>query len=196
MLIIGLTGPAGSGKSTIAKFLVNHENFCELSFAAPLYDMVAAMLAMSRENLVGMLENRDVKDQPMKQLCDRSPRHVLQTLGTEWGRNLIHPDIWVHAVRNRLAWIEETLSHEFVGVVISDVRFPNEAEFVRNHGSLVHVRNDGSPHVAKINVREHISESGIAPEYGEFVIANTQTVDFLHQQVTQAVDQLLRRPAA
>jgi hypothetical protein len=124
--IIALTGPAGVGKSTIAKALaegparaLDPRPWRILSFAAPIKKMAAQILPP---------EDLAKKDEPSS-LLGITPRKVLQTLGTEWGRKL-----------DTLLWIElmvrEILSED-TPVIIDDLRFANEAHAVRAWGGKV-----------------------------------------------------------
>lgn len=166
MIILGLTGPAGCGKSTAAAHLVEDHGFAELQFAEPIRRAIAAIMGIELYELEYRLQNRTWKEGPHKLLGYKSPRYAMQTLGTEWGRDLIHPGLWVRRVDRliaRAAEIEEPKS-----VVISDVRFPNEAALVRRLGTLMHIKRAD---IAAVSA--HSSESGIAPECGDAFITNT-----------------------
>lgn len=123
-LIIGIAGYAGSGKSTVADWLVKEHNFERIKFADGLKDMLRA-LGLSESWIEG-----ELKEEPCPLLLGRSPRHAMQTLGTEWGRACIGEDFWVNywtmRVRGRLA------TSRCFGVVVDDVRYPNELEAVQN----------------------------------------------------------------
>ena len=85
--VIAITGQAGSGKTTIAKHLELEYNYVRVRFAEVLKDMLLA-LGLTEEEI-----NGDLKEKPCSLLLGKTPRHAMQTLGIEWGRNLIHPDI-------------------------------------------------------------------------------------------------------
>lgn len=190
MLILGLTGPAGCGKSTVAKYLVDHHSFVEIAFADPLKDMLAALLGEARENLDRLLADREWKERPCSTLGGKSPRQALQLLGTEWGRQLMHPDIWVLAVRSRIEWVQDVFEDEGHHIVISDVRFANEAAFVRQHGRLAHVsRPDAAP------VAAHTSESGVLFDSRDFHLDNHGSLAQLHKHLDGVMPHLLRAAA-
>ena len=108
---IALCGPAGAGKSTVAAFLEREAGCTRHRFAKPLKDMLRAIGLTERE-----IEG-DLKEVPCPALMGRTPRHALVTLGTEWGRDLIHPDLWVNAWHRTLP---------AGNVVTEDLRFRNE----------------------------------------------------------------------
>lgn len=122
-MIIGVTGPAGSGKSTLAAWLAGARGFTRLSFADPLKDMLRA-LGLSEREIDG-----DLRETPCHRLCGATPRRALQTLATEWGRDLIAPGLWVEAWRLRALRCEHA--------VADDLHFACEAETVRRIGGVV-----------------------------------------------------------
>jgi len=126
MRLIGLTGPAGSGKDTVADLLCSQHGFVQIAFADPLRDGIKAMFPWITDT---HLTDRALKEAPLAEL-GKSPRQILQTLGTEWGRDLIHPEIWLIAATHRLAKLRASSPClHIAGVVVSDVRFENEADW-------------------------------------------------------------------
>lgn len=135
--LVGLTGRKGSGKDTAAKALLE-QGYQNVKFAGALKDMLRCLLGyqgVDAELIERMVEG-DLKEEPTAYLQGKSPRHAMQTLGTEWGRDLIGEDLWVHAAMNRAS---------LANTVITDVRFPNECEAVKNNGGIVvRVTNGGN----------------------------------------------------
>ena len=69
----------------------------------------------------------------------------MQTLGTEWGRNMIGPDVWVRLTMHRV----DDLLASGVNVIIDDVRFDNEAEAIRERdGQIVTLSRGPTPATA------------------------------------------------
>ncbi len=129
-MIIGIAGPARSGKSTVAQILEDNHGFDRERFASPLKRMVGNLLSdlgYPRDKIRRMIEG-DLKEELISGV-GVTPRHVMQTLGTEWGRNLINPDLWVIAALARVDVGQHT--------VFEDVRFQNEADAIRGFGGIV-----------------------------------------------------------
>jgi hypothetical protein len=171
MLIIGLTGKKGCGKSTaaaeISKQGPGELGFARASFSEPLKDMVETLLfALGIDDMY----TRD-KESTIPRIGG-SLRHLYQTLGTEWGRNLIHPGLWVTAM-------DSSIKYHYQGrnIIIDDVRFENEADYIRRQGGIiVHIERNGL-----ISTDNHPSENGIAFQDGDIKLVNGNLDDFLHQ---------------
>lgn len=167
--VIGIAGLAGAGKDTVGDILLHQlPEYKLVSFAEPIKAM-CEILGLSHAQLHGHL--KEAHDDRFG--C--TPRHIMQTLGTEWGRNLIHEDIWLTALENRLP--------EFA--IITDVRFQNEADFVRKHGVLINVYGRHG-YVGG----EHAREGGVAPLASDINIDNSGDLASLVDVVAQVVDKL------
>ncbi|WCD44202.1 putative deoxynucleotide monophosphate kinase [Xylophilus phage Lumi] len=184
-VIVGLAGEAGAGKSYLADYLVENYGAVKSSFASPLKKMLKC-LGLTDAELWG-----DEKEIPNhKLLLGRTPRHAMQTLGTEWGRQRIHPDIWAQAWKNMLLEDQPTFT------VIEDVRFVNEVEAIRSLGGrVVGIRRGAerrkvSAFTAMMNRRKkHPSENfdTLVESTGMRVIYNNSTVENLAEQAMQEV---------
>lgn len=141
--ILGLVGPLGCGKTTTADAIAKMVHGRRLSCAGPIRDMLVA-LGVSREDLT---KN---KNKPQAWLHDRSGRQLMQSLGTEWGRVVVGPDIWINAV------IREAGGGE-APIIVDDIRFDNEAAAVKvAGGQLLYVHSDIDYTYA------HLSECGLS----------------------------------
>ena len=184
-LLIGIAGRARSGKDTAAQHLVNNHGFQAYAFADPLRDGLMHMFNLSPCDL-----DDDKKEQPIPWL-GKSPRELMQLLGTEWGRDMVHPELWLLLAAQNLDLIART--HDTAnGLVVTDLRFNNEADFIRNRGGVViHMDRASAPAVAP-----HSSENGIWTAPGDLWLPNDGTFDELFANVDRAVDKLLTRAAA
>ena len=127
-LIIGLCGPEGAGKSTVAKLLARKRNASIIPFAAPLKAMAAA-LGIPGRNIYGT--DKD-KAKPLALLGGKSARWALQTLGTQWGRMCMDADLWVRAWASR---VDSEPSADCI--VADDVRFNNETAEIHRRGGFM-----------------------------------------------------------
>jgi hypothetical protein len=152
--LIGLIGYAGSGKTTVSSILCTDFQFQRLRFADTLKRMLLAF-GLTPEQVDGCK-----KEFPCDLLNGGTPRWAMQTLGTEWGRNLIHPDIWVNVA------IENWRKRDIGNYVFDDVRFENEAHAIREAGGEIwRVRRpgyaEGSTHASEQIQEKIVADWGV-----------------------------------
>lgn len=165
-ILIGLTGRARSGKTTAAEHLVGTYLMEHYAFADPLRDGLMAIFNLDPSDFEG-----DRKEQPLAWL-DRSPRQLMQSMGTEWARNTVHPDVWVKLAEQNLDYMTKALG-AVLGFVVSDVRFENEADLIRRRGgTIIHISR-----AAAQAVNPHISEAGVAGNKADLLMFNNGTVE-------------------
>ena len=135
-MIIGICGFIGSGKDTIADYLVNLHHFRRESFANSLKDAVAHVFGWDRTLLEGRTKHsrewREKRDDWWSERLgmEITPRFILQQWGTEVCRRGFHDDIWIASLENKLRNTTDD-------VVITDCRFPNEIRAIRAAGGRV-----------------------------------------------------------
>lgn len=173
-MIVGITGAARAGKGEAAKALMFSFGFLEYSFAAPMRAFVIDVLGLKG----GLEELDELKEIPHPLLGGKTPRKFLQLLGTEFGRQMIWEPIWVESCMAKAKKAQHA--------VISDCRFDNEAQAIRDAGGIIiHVRR---PNV-QIQEHTHASESGISHDLiNHFVVNDGDLVSF-HQKITTIVGQ-------
>lgn len=116
------------------------------------------------------------KETDLAMLSGHTPRHAMQTLGTEWGRKCMGEDFWINLWRSR---VDGALA--FGGrVVVDDCRFPNEADEVRKLGGVVW-QLVGRGGIAG----SHESEAGCGRP--DTQIHNTQGIDSLKQLLDKSL---------
>jgi len=146
-MIIGLTGQAQSGKTTIAMELVKR-GFVKLSLADPIKEILTKIYDLSPAQISGYLKEE------IDPRYDISPRFMMQMLGTEVARN-IHEDTWVMHLHRRI------LGHQYddpmVNIVVDDIRYDNEAEGIRSWGGCI---------VGILRPKSRSIESDHSSEYG------------------------------
>lgn len=154
--IIAFCGPAGAGKSAAADRLMHRHGFARVRFAGALKRMMWA-LGLDEHHTDG-----DLKEMPCDLLAGRTPRFAMQTLGTEWGRDIIAPDLWLRAWRDEL---DRTAGP----VVVDDVRYLNEAEAVRQAGGrLIRIVGRGGIAGAHASERLEFAADGEIDNAGAF----------------------------
>lgn len=204
-MIVGIAGFIGSGKDTIADYLITFKGFKRMSYAGPLKDAVAAIFNWDRELLEGTTHySREWRDTVDAWWAERlniphlTPRFVLQQWGTEVGRRAFHDDIWIASVENKLRIVKDN-------IVISDCRFPNELKSIKNAGGItIRVNrglnpewydaavqyNKGNKHAKAIldEYNIHASEySSVGLNY-DYYIDNSGTVDDLHRKIDSIIN--------
>jgi hypothetical protein len=179
--LIGIHAPVpGSGKTTIAKFLVEEYNYHRIPFADPLKLMTRTLLqcfGYSKTYGEKLLNDPVLKEQTLPEL-GVTPRFVMQTLGTEWGRKTIHSKIWLLAWKNS---VEELGAYG--NVVVDDVRFPNELEIIQSHPSSALWWVDRPSAAVKTEVMAHSSQQTLDRSQFQETIVNDGSIKDLHMSI-------------
>lgn len=156
-ILIGLTGRAGSGKDTAADHLVREYGFERAAFADVLRTMLEAMFTEVDVDYAHLYEPH-LKNTPIAELGMVSARELMQTLGTEWGRRCNGPDWWLRLTERRLG-LAAGGSPVHDRIVITDVRFPNEAEWIKRRGGmLVQLHRETAAPVRAHESERHFSD--------------------------------------
>lgn len=165
--VIGIAGKARSGKDTVADFIVAAIGGYKYSFADPMRAMLNAGFGIDMHSKYW----QDRKEDPIP-ILGKSPRQMLQTLGTEWGRQLVNDKVW-------LILANQKLLRRGPGMVIDAIRFQNEADWVRSvGGQVIHIERPG---VQEVN--PHSSENGVLRAPEDPVIINNGTLEDLQVHI-------------
>lgn len=176
--LVAVTGFAGAGKDTI-RLALEAQGFVGLAFAEPLKRMLAELYGISGVDYAYM-ENRELKEKVIP-AYGVSYRQMAQTLGTEWGRSL-HPNFWTKVMHAR---VDELYQRQGVkNIVVSDLRFLNEAAWVRMMGG--EIWRVERPNLA--GVRPHVSESELLNIEPDQVIHNTGSIADLEEAARRALN--------
>jgi hypothetical protein len=189
-MIIGISGKIGSGKDTLSVVInyladksapdsfnrweqpVEEFTYKNKKYAENLKCMVCFLIGCNRIDL----EDREFKEKELGEEWDGlTPRKILQLLGTEAGREIIHPNIWVNSL-----FADYTTDSNWI---ITDVRFPNEAQAIKDRGGIVLriERPGGESHCGGA----HASETALDDYDFDIVINNDGTIEELIDKVKQ-----------
>lgn len=187
---IALMGKARSGKDEVGKRLVSAFSFTRVAFADPLKGMALSLdpIVSGEPGNYGFLPTRlsdVIRRYGWEGAKDRTPeiRRVLQRLGHSVRAN--DPDYWVNIAMDKVD-VADTWN---LPVVVTDVRYPNEAETLRARGFLL-VRMTrpyaGAP-ATDVGNAAHVSETALDDYPADVTLANVGTLPELHLNVDQLV---------
>lgn len=193
--LIALCGLAGSGKDTAAQFIqefstLSTNRYCRcIAFADPIRDMIAVL--MTGNGQLGAaphawMSDRALKEKPIPGI-GHSYRKLAQTLGTEWGRSL-DPDIWTNIARERIngLWYQNFKPKT---IVITDLRFPNEAAMVHALGGEVWRIEGRSADIGTSHASEQLVQSIAADR----VIDNSTNIADLHARLAKELNDFYKQ---
>jgi hypothetical protein len=191
MSIIGICGFQGSGKDTLADILVTKYGYTKLSFAGVLKDIVAILFDWDRDLVEGSTpESRKWRETidpwwaEKLNMPNLTPRLILQLIGTDVFRNHFHSNIWVTCVERKLK--------KYPKVVITDCRFPNEIQVLRDNGAkIIKIFRNEIPQLytdIKLDKIEppkdlHPSEWKWIKSDEDLIIMNNSTIEDLEEKI-------------
>lgn len=189
-LIIGLTGRAGAGKDVAALALTVTNEFVSMRFASAIKAGLNAMFGFSDESW----EDRGWKESVIG-LLSKSPRQLAQTLGTEWGRDSVHTDVWVTCLALKVQRHVQSADKDTgaKSIVIPDLRFQNEAKWIKESGGLiVEIQRDSDEDETEHS--GHSSEDGIPLLLIDHIIQNNGDISELEFDIKAlAIKELVMR---
>ena len=190
MIDIALMGRAGSGKDTVARYLVQVYGYRRIAFADPLRSMALAVdPIISADAEVGGAVTRVVRADRLSDVVGRlgwegakrhypEVRRFLQRLGLEGVREHLGDDTWVEIAIAEISRIRA----DRMPVVVTDVRFRNELDALRRWNFLpVWVERPG------VSAGSHLSEAELGPEDADHVVYNDSSPAELYEQVEEAL---------
>lgn len=180
-MIIGLSGYATAGKDALGRFLVDDHGYVRYSFADVLRECLYALNPVVDLMGGGFIRVRQIVDAigwDRAKTENDEIRRLLQALGTEVGRNILGENLWVDAVFRKIEANGDKL------VVITDVRFPNEAHAVKDHGGYV-VRIQ-RPGVTAIN--DHPSETSLDDWDFDYRVSNEGELHHLRRAASKLAE--------
>lgn len=164
-MIIGLSGYAQSGKDTMAELLCFNYEYERRAFADPMRHA----LAILNPKLDSITRVADLVDDYGWEIAKKNPevRRLLQVLGTDVGRRLMGDDVWVKMAMRDLRQGDR--------IVISDVRFPNEADAIKKLGGKIVRINRLNTQAVNPHPSEHAMDNY---EFDKVINNNSTLSDF------------------
>lgn len=163
-MICGISGKIGAGKTYTANFLIKHfpeMNFAKKSFAYKLKQVTSIVSGLPLEDMFTQEgKNKNVE------MWDMTVGRMQQVIGTDLFRN------W-----DNNFWIKSLFADYKDGDnwIVSDMRFKNEADFIKEKGGFL-IRLEGDPAgVRKVTTRnmDHPSETDLDDYKGFDLVWNT-----------------------
>ena len=198
-MIISISGTIGSGKNTIADYLIDKYNFKGLSFAESLKDALSVIFGWDREKLEGLtVESRKWREETDQWWAERlnipnfSPRFAMQNFGTEVCRNHFHDEIWI-------ASLERKILNATNNYVVTDCRFANEFNSIKRlNGITLRVEKTPRPiwyqYTNPLNLEKlkdfniHASEYSSVNLPYDHIIENNSTIENLYLKIDELIN--------
>jgi len=166
--LIGIYGKKGSGKDTVGELLENALSWKTIAVADAIKEAAKIIFLLSDDQVYGDISVKETLDPRW----DMTPRHILQQLGTEVGRNIC-PEVWNSNLRFRI----EQGGFPESGFIVTDIRLLDEAELIRNMGGIV-IRVD-RPDAGSGQFEEHRTETEQDEITPDFIIDNDGNLEAL-----------------
>lgn len=178
--IIGISGKAGAGKDTTASLIMmqlenanSYISISRYSFADPLKRVCSELYGVPLE----FFHNREKKE-IKNPFWNLTPREMAQKVGTDIVRTHMDGDHWIKLAEKKFTGTSGI-------ILISDVRFPNEAEWIRKQGGvLVNIYRDS---IEEFDGQEHESENALKDYKFDFNIDNSYSLEILNHNIMPIV---------
>lgn len=166
--VIGIHGPLNGGKDTVANYLQSKfpGQLGRYAFARPIKQACQVLFGFTNEQL----EDR-VKKEEVDPFWGFSPRRAMQLLGTEFARDMLRKDVWIRRAELEIA--KNVAAGK--ATVITDVRFENEAEWLRSQPGAILIYLT-VPNLEKDDRYLHASEAGVSTADTDHRICNDKSL--------------------
>lgn len=179
-MIIGLSGYAQSGKDTVAGMLIGLHGYNNRAFANPMREALYVLNPIVISDLGGQDRLQHIVDEHGWEYAKKytDARRLMQVIGTEVGRKMFGEDFWVKQAFKGISIDDK--------IVFTDVRFPNEAQMVKDFNGQVWrvIRPGYSP------VNDHPSESAMDDWAFDKVIMNNSGLESLKAQIKHNMEDI------
>jgi hypothetical protein len=179
-MIVAISGKIGSGKSTVGE-IFEREGYVLDSFAKSVKDICSIIFGYDRNKIEGSTP----ADRLWREKIDKNftPRDAMVLVGTDFGRNMIHQNIWIETLFNRYDKNKDLL--------ITDLRFPNEYSEIKKRGGIViRINRPNLSKLTNLNSSNHITECALDEHNFDYVIDNSGTLYDLEINVLNIINEL------
>ena len=191
-MIIGLVGKRDSGKTTVANIL-KERGFVEFSFAETVKEIVKIVFGFDYSMLLGDTpEKRELRKTIRDPFWNKTPIEAMQFIGTDLFRKHFDEDVWIRILERRIKESENK------NIVISDARYLNEIEFIRNHlkGQIIVLYNDERDLEPMLTTETHSSEcsfqGNVNSSHGDNFIHNLRGPENWREQLATKIDSIIQ----
>lgn len=194
--LIGICGYKGAGKTTVVHSAIfDPTRLCK---PLPVYQMSFMQTVVEMLETMGIpteiTRNKTRWNEPIAILNNKTMRHAVQTLGTEWARGFIGPYVWINITMQHA---RQTM-RQGISVLIDGVRYPEEADAIRaQNGILIAFHRPD----LRVDI-DHLSERKIAQiqrtcdhrfenftgEFGRAVLAMRSLLESLARPADKLLD--------
>lgn len=176
--IIGISGKKGHGKDTLGKFFIDNYQYQRFAFADPLKKILEIIFDFTDDQLFGNL--KEIPDP----YWNCSPRKIQQFVGTDLFRDQLgqiipnlDKNIWVEVTKRKIQ--KQMLNNPKSRIIITDVRFCNEAQMIRElNGVIIKVNRDSIK-----NLDSHVSETENDEIIEDYYVSNNGTINEMYNSL-------------
>lgn len=180
-MLFGICGRIGSGKTTTANYLVE-KGFTELTFGEPVKKIVEIVYGFDKEIINPQTpHHRRLRENLKDPIYGITARQALEYIGTDIFREKVDNNVWVNVIKRNIQKLGGN-------IVVSDCRFKNEIEMIRELGGklivLYQKNNDFN-----IDKNEHRSrwEFLTCLNDNDYYIKNNKTINDLYKNIDKII---------
>jgi adenylate kinase family enzyme len=177
-MIIGILGKKGSGKDTMAEFLIQQYQFKQFTYAEPLKKICQDLFSLTDEQVTCPILKETVD-----QRWGKSPRQILQEIGTDLFRKHYDENIWVKILKEKII-----LEPKEQNIVVSDIRHQNELDTITEFTNCLIFRIE-RPNVSTLD--NHSTENNILQYNNIITIQNNSTIQDFHSKIKTILEQVI-----
>lgn len=177
-MIIGIIGKKGSGKDTMADYLVKQYEFKQFTYAEPLKKICQELFSLTDEQ-VNCPHLKEVIDERW----GKTPREILQQIGTDLFRKHYDENIWVNILKEKIKLDVKTKN-----IVVSDIRHQNELDNITQFENCVvfHIERPSLQ-----NTDTHSTENNVFHYSNIITIKNDSTIEHFYTKINNELEKII-----